>query len=156
MQTQRRGRPRSARPERDLGTPELQLKRKSHLTSEIIDIYLEKRIISQKQHWCCIHLRWLYTLKYGSPNVKAVDPAYPGGVDIATDDPEWRSLREEELRIALEMLKKVGFDQLILDMAVYNIPLGLENTKKNNNMEKYMLYNNLHDALEILTNLWCN
>jgi hypothetical protein len=59
----KRGRPAQNRPEVDYGTPELQQKRQHHLTIEPLDWLLQHSLISQKQHWCGLHFRWLYTLR---------------------------------------------------------------------------------------------
>lgn len=83
----RRGRPRTAHKGRDLDTPELAQKRRTGETTETLDLCLERGIITHRQHWSGIHLRWLYTLRYGAPGIRAVDPAHVRGLDLKLDDP---------------------------------------------------------------------
>src|SRR5271154_1852352 len=104
----RRGRPRSAQRGSDSGTPELVMKRLLGETAESLDLCLERGIITRQQHWCGIHLRWLYTLRYGAPGVRAVDPTHLGGTEISLDDPEWRSAREKEYHDAMKKLTDSG------------------------------------------------
>ena len=66
----RRGRPPRPRlDDNDNGTPELQFKRALGVTREPIDLCLERNLITPDHHWCSLHLRWLYTLRYGAPAI---------------------------------------------------------------------------------------
>lgn len=117
--TRKRGRPRINRPMNDTGTPELVMKRLQGVTSETLDAMLERGVITQQQHWCGIHLRWLYTLRFGAPGVRAIDPMHFGGVEVKADDPEWRTLREAEYNEALALLKP-RLANVLLAVAVFN------------------------------------
>lgn len=116
----KRGRPRTGRPKKDTGTPELIMKRLRQETAEALDLCLERGIITPEQHWCGIHLRWLYTLRYGAPGVRAVDPTHLGGMEIRPDDPEWRNAREKEYTEALQLLSQGGHVTLLMNLCVYN------------------------------------
>lgn len=119
--TTRRGRPRTLPPETDLGTPELRLKHALKITAEPIDICLEKQLITSAQHWCGLHLRWLYTVRYGAPALST----YYGDRDTrpipyAEDDPEWRQRREEEFAIAAQLLRRARRYDYVARIIIYN------------------------------------
>jgi hypothetical protein len=116
----RRGRPRSNRQTHDTGTPELVMKRLKGETAEALDLCMERDIISREQHWCGIHLRWLYTLRFGAPGIRAIDPTHIGGIEIKPDDPEWRSAREAEYHDAIEKLNNSGRSILVTNICIYN------------------------------------
>lgn len=116
----KRGRPKLSREYRDNGTPELALKRLQSETSEALDLCLDRELITRDQHWCGIHLRWLYTLRHGAPGVRAIDPTHLGGVEISPDDPEWRSLREREYNEAMMLLALSGHALMLLNVCVHN------------------------------------
>ena len=107
--TTRRGRPARAKADlRDTGTPELQFKRALGLTSEPIDQCLERGIITTDHHWCGLHLRWLYTLRYGAPVIttRYADSALMSVPSQET--PEWRIEREREYQDAVRILQQAG------------------------------------------------
>lgn len=116
----RRGRPKQSRPSRDMGTPELVMKRLMGETMEALDLCLERGIINDQQHWCGIHLRWLYTLRHGAPGVRAVDPTHLGGITIKNDDPLWRAAREMEYHDAIHLLAGSGHALIIMNLCIYN------------------------------------
>lgn len=119
--SRKRGRPRSTAPAGiDIGTPELIHKRAFSLTAEAIDICLERELISADEHWCAIHLRWLYTLRYGAPSVHAIDPTHMGGRECTNDNPEWRKEREREYLDALKTLGSHTHVQRLLGLCVFN------------------------------------
>ena len=116
----RRGRPKTARAETDLGTAELQRKRAHGLTQEPIDLCLERRIITPAQHWCGLHLRWLYTLRYGAPAVSSSLRALAGHASIRPDDPEWRAAREQEFAEAARLLRQERCYQAVASLVIFN------------------------------------
>jgi hypothetical protein len=116
----RRGRPRSMRQENDKGTPELIAKRAQQITLEAIDLCLEKRIISPEQHRCGLHLRWLYTLRYGAPGISCRDITDTAGRGTRIDDPAWRESRELEYHEAITALHRRKRYECIMNLVVYN------------------------------------
>jgi hypothetical protein len=116
----RRGRPRKSLPKKDGGTPELIRKRHAGETIEALDLCLAREIITSEQHWCGIHLRWLYTLRHGVPSVRAIDPTHLGGMEIKLDDPEWKSAREAEYHEALNALHRGGCAIITMNLCIYN------------------------------------
>lgn len=119
--TSQRGRPRKMLPQLDIGTPELRLKHALGLTSEPIDQCLEKRCITPEQHWCGLHLRWLYTLRYGAPSLTARYTDRDSAPSLMQqDDPTWRTLREKEYREAIRALKSENYYECVMRLVVYN------------------------------------
>ncbi len=118
----RRGRPKQATSSTDPGTPELIMKRAHGVTAEPIDLCLERNIITEEQHWCGLHLRWLYTIRYGTPNISALNLMRGAGEDIAEDDPDWRAAREEELQDAVDLLASKRRYEPVAGLCIYNEP----------------------------------
>ena len=119
--TTRRGRPPSARREEDLGTPETRLKHALRFTAEPIDLCLEREIISREHHWCGLHLRWLYTLRYGAPNLtSAYATMRDGAYEAKLEDEAWRAMREREYHEAAQLLKARRRYECVMRLAVFN------------------------------------
>jgi hypothetical protein len=116
----RRGRPKSARPSTDMGTPELQRKRRAGLTQEAIDLCLEKGLITPSLHWCGLHLRWLYTLRYGAPGISSALHRFYDAPAAKPDDPAWRSAREAEFAEAATMLRHHKRYAPVAQLAIFN------------------------------------
>lgn len=155
-----RGRPKNTRPSTDTGTPETVMKRALGVTTEALDLCLERGIITEKQHWCGIHLRWLYTLCHGVPNVRAINLLQPLNQDKLTDhdNPKWREAREKEYNEAISLLSKTGHAIMLMNMCIYNErPKFLYiDSLKNTKNTKNNIHNiaNLRDGLDILDKLW--
>lgn len=115
-----RGRPKIIREEKDCGTPELQFKRAHGETIEALDLCLEKGLITEEQHWCGIHLRWLYTLRYGAPSVRAIDLNHVSGMELETDDPDWRQMREAEYHDAFARITERGYGHILTNICIHN------------------------------------
>jgi hypothetical protein len=151
-----RGRPRSALIGVDLGTPELIMKRVQGQTAEILDLCLERGLITAQQHWCGVHLRWLYTLRHGAPSLRALDPNHLGGHSPKCDDPDWRLNREQEYREAMQALALSGQVPLVMNVCVYNErPLFLTASRgRLQIIRANEALTGLIDGLEILVKLW--
>jgi len=119
----RRGRPKSVKTPIDLGTPELNLKRAFYHTTESLDLLLEKGLISPTHHWCGMHLRWLYTLRYGLPCVSAVDTSCIINCTTREADNEWRQARETEFNEIMTRLNALRLAKTALNYCVFNHPL---------------------------------
>jgi len=161
--TTRRGRPRTIRPEVDTGTPELRAKRRHQLTLEPVDVCLERRIITPEQHRCALHLRWLYTLRYGAPGISCRDLNRGIGRDIRLDDPTWRESRELEYHEATLRLHRRKRYEMVMNIAIYNqTPIFLIHQLREQAWENTALLHRLLAAqqefvegLECLQTLWC-
>lgn len=115
-----RGRPKSRAPETDPGTPELRLKHALGATAEPIDLCLSKSLITVGQHRAALHLRWLYTIRYGAP---VITTRYGDRELMGTtpeDDPLWRSSREAEYHAATALLKQHRRYETVMRIAIYN------------------------------------
>ena len=152
------GRPKSTRPKFDSGTPELAMKRARGETAEALDLCLERGIISPPQHWCGVHLRWLYTLRHGAPGVRAIDLTASHGTDCKNDDPEWRAEREMEYHDAVKLLLQAGTSGAVLNLCVYNerpafLSLKAPITSEQLEAAEVALCN-LRNGLDLLVKLW--
>ena len=146
-----RGRPRKPMNDNDPGTP------------EPIDICLEKGIITTDQHWCGLHLRWLYTVRYGAPSITThyTDNLSPGSPSTQKD-PEWQQMREHEYTQAVHILHRVRRYECVMRLAVYNEspafldPKLLQNAGKNATLATRLAraHSNLDEGLSELVRHW--
>lgn len=157
MRFRGRGRPKIIRAEKDYGTPELQEKRQRHITEEALDCYLRRQLITQNQHWCGIHFRWLYTLRYGIPSVKALDTTHFGGKECKLDDLQWKQEREAEYHHAAMILKKNRCYAPVVNICIYNgnyLDSSIIKNSRDISPDKYAsLFKN---GMDILESLWCS
>ena len=96
------------------------MKRLLQQTTEALDLYLERDLITPRQHWCGIHFRWLYTLRNGAPGIRAIDPTHIGGMEIKLDDPAWREEREKEYLEAVKILYRHHCALLLINICIHN------------------------------------
>ena len=143
-----RGRPPKNREKRDLGTKELQQKRALGHTDEVLDYCHQRGIISDAQHWCGNHFRWLYTMRYGVPNIRATDFARLGLVAPPEDDDEWLARINVQYMQATELLEQRRCLGVVLNAVVYS-QCEERPVAKKHDLEV------LRSALEILVDLWC-
>jgi hypothetical protein len=151
----RRGRPKKHTiTDHDKGTPELQAKRVHQLTIEPLDYCLHEQLINDEQHWCGIHLRWLYTLRYGAPSLQALNPAHIRGITNNSDDPDWRTAREQEYTRAINLLGEKGYAQIIVNLCIHHErPDFLK--KENQHSKKCKEYiDKLRNGLDVLVTDW--
>jgi len=148
--SQRRGRPRKQQERSDRGTPELQRKRAQSLTVEPLDYCLTRGLITMEQHWCGIHFRWLYTLKYGAPGVRATDPAHLGGCEHANDNPEWRVERESEFMHCVTLLQTAGLYTPLQTFCIYGTLE--EDWCRRHALNLY--HPRINEGLDLLCDLW--
>lgn len=153
----KRGRPRNPKPMHDSGTPELAMKRARQETSEALDLCLARELITPEQHWCGIHLRWLYTLRYGAPGVRALDPTHMGGREIKLDDPDWRESREAEYAEAVQALNQQRLGSVLLGLCVHNERppfLTISATSRKAADANLRTLNHIREGLDMLSKLW--
>lgn len=124
-----RGRPRINQAATDIGTPELRLKHALGLTAEPIDLCIARALITTEQHWCGLHLRWLYTLRYGAP-VLTTRYADKAESPITQDEAQqWRELREMEYHESIALLKQRQRFECVMRVCVFNeLPAFLSHT----------------------------
>lgn len=117
----RRGRPpRPVASSTDYGTPELQLKHALGVTREPIDLCLERKLVTPDQHWCSLHLRWLYTLRYGAPSLTTRYADKDSQTAPEEDNSQWRTLREREYHAAAACLQQSGYYDPVMRVSVFN------------------------------------
>ncbi len=160
--TTRRGRPPKS-PERvDLGTPELRFKQACGVTAEPIDLCRDRQLITPQQHWSGLHLRWLYTIRYGAPHLTTHygDAAEKAG--NAPDDPTWRQSREAEYHAATALLQQQLHYEPVMRLCIYNeqprflLPRLQQNAWKNIRLAEQLAaeHRQLCDGLELLCQHW--
>ncbi len=161
--TRKRGRPKNPTPAGDdRGTPELVRKRTMALTKEALDLCLERNLITQEQHWCGIHLRWLYTLRYGAPTLRAVDPLHFGGRELMQESPDWRREREREFNEAIAAMGPLAWKALALCvynqrpacLSFANAALSIKKGQKNLAAHEREM-DTIRACLDRLIGLWC-
>lgn len=123
--TTRRGRPAKPKLEKDFGTPELQAKRNAGITRESLDECLERKILSKEQHWAGLHLRWLYTIRYGAPSItshfwREDSSRRSRNFEVQNDELTWRTEREAEYNEARRLLLIEHCYTPVMQVAVYN------------------------------------
>lgn len=158
LRTGRRGRPRSAPKGTDTGTPELLRKRQLGQTTESLDLCLERQLITQRQHWCGMHLRWLFTLRHGTPGLRAYDPALASSPYSRTEDNSWRQEREQEFREALVALSQCGSIAIVVNISVYNERPAFLNPptrlSARQAQQNSLMLTQFSEGLEVLVKLW--
>jgi hypothetical protein len=160
--TTQRGRPRTTAPATDCGTPELRMKHALGLTAEPIDLCLEKKLITADHHWCGLHLRWLYTLRYGAPSLTTRYSDDNGMDTPTTQDPTWRAMRESEYHEARQLLMNQRYYEPVMRLAIFNeLPAFLSPTLQARAWNEPKLVHMLTEqrcqlraGLELLTQHW--
>ena len=117
----KRGRPKTMLPQKDVGTPELVEKRAAGITMEAIDLYLAKNWLSAKQHRAALHLRWLYTLRFGCPTLQAcrLVEDYTSANSSRNED-GWDDDRANDYRQAISHLEELGCLDSVIRVAIFN------------------------------------
>ncbi len=158
-----RGRPPRPRlNDNDAGTPELQFKRALGVTREPIDLCLERNLITTDHHWCSLHLRWLYTLRYGAPVITTRYADKDITCASQEDKTEWRALREKEYHAAVSELQRARRYEPVMRVCVFNeTPSFLSATLVQRAWTQPTLANELErchhvflQGLDILVNEW--
>jgi len=78
-----------------------------------------------------LHLRWLYTIKFGAPGVSAVNLEHFYGRDLKIEDEDWRESREKEYLRAIIELKSLYADKIVMNVAVFDRMINLKSRKIN-------------------------
>ena len=83
-----RGRPKLNKPAKDLGTVELQKKKKLHITDDALDLMLRREVITENQYHAGMKLRYFFNMLYGFLKVRAYDMSMVRGLSTDTDGNE--------------------------------------------------------------------
>ncbi|MFN7038976.1 MAG: hypothetical protein ACK4OM_05375 [Alphaproteobacteria bacterium] len=134
----KRGRPKTFVQEKDLGTIELQAKRKNNQTIEPLDAILHKKLINELEYEAGCKLRWLYSLKFGIPNISAHNLGYISGKEENIIDLKWLSIKEKQFNQAVSLLISMNAYQIVSNICIFlKQPSFLNNLhQKSNNIEK--------------------
>lgn len=163
----KKGRPALNRPKNDAGTAELRQKRAFGITAEPLDLCLQYNLISNEQHWAGIHLRWLYTIRFGSSSVQSVNLSDTRSISTRENDLTWQENREVEYKEAIENLTKNNSKQIVMDICIFDKkPMFLKFISDfYNNLSEEKVKNMQHYSKDIITfkeglnslvRLWCN
>ena len=150
MRYRKRGRPPVERNDKDLGTEELQQKRTLYKTEELLDSYYRLEKISEEQYWCGNHFRWLYTARYGVPNLRSSGAAL---FDVSTchpDDPLFQQKIELKYKQATQALKQKQLLDILFNTVIYSQCVDCSNRLLSNDNGELV-----SSALDILVDLWC-
>ena len=156
--SRKRGRPSKNTIEQDRGTLELRKKRSLGITTEPLDLCLKKRLITTNQHTSGIRLRWLYTIRFGSPDVSAYNFEGHGIPCKKEADEEWVKARYKDYSNALEALEKIGAKTIIMNICVFNqrasflLPYPADISRHDSKMRNQKLLK-FREGLEILENI---
>jgi len=155
----KRGRPKKELLTKDKGTDELQDKRRMCLTDEPLDLCERKGLITQDQHWAGVHLRWLYTIKFGSAHVRGVDY----GSSYYSSSPkmqnvQWKVDREREYNGAIALLQKHKSKSLVIDVCILdrfpNFLLMVRSGHKISRRAEIKELERFREGLDILLERW--
>ena len=150
-----RGRPKTRSDGKDLGTPELQKKKRGGMAGEPVDVCLTKGLITEEEHWCALHFRWLYTIRYGLPTVTAInlDGLYASAARLESS--EWEESREAEYHEAADVLVRNHVHRDIINFAVQNCaPPFLLPYDERNFREAEASLARIKSGLQALSSLW--
>lgn len=106
----------------DLGTPELAAKRLLDYTKEPLDLFREKGLIDNDQHYAGMKFRCLHYIFFGTPNATAYDIEYEGRTTFASyepEDQEWLEKKNMLYKQAASMLREHNVFQKITDVCIY-------------------------------------
>jgi hypothetical protein len=118
--SRKRGRPALQKSQDDKGTNELQRKKSLGITAEPLDLCLKKGLICDEEHNAGIRLRWLYTLRFGAPDISAYSLDRRGKSCVQSDNDEWLHPRQLEYNNALTTLDKIGAKTIVMNICVFN------------------------------------
>lgn len=87
---------------------------------EALDYLYKKSLITEQEQWAGSHFRWLYGIRFGAPNTKAIDLSELKGKNLKYNDPLWQQAKEEEYKRAIDELRTIKAHKIILNIAVFN------------------------------------
>jgi len=147
--TSRRGRPKTVVEAVDKGTPELRRRHQKQLTLEPLDWLFLQEVISEKQQWCGLHFRWLYTLRYGAFTPQSLDATQLRGVLRKREYEEWQQEREKEWQQTMGFLREAKLLRPALSLCVYLQSVPKEWRKSHQNFPPAY-----REALQMLEQHW--
>jgi hypothetical protein len=117
----KRGRPKTIFTDKDLGTPELQEKRKFNMTAEPMDLAFAKGLITEDEQRAGLKFRWLYTLIFGPPTISSYVPGMIKGREISKyQDEDWLSRQKSKFYLIIDVLKKEKLLSATMNFCIYH------------------------------------
>ncbi len=108
---------------KDFGTPELRQKRRANATDEPLDLCLKYKLIESVQHKAGMRLRWLRTLRMGTPRIRAYDYSDLGGIyPPRHTDQKMLTNMTIAYSESIRELKNVHAYQVVVNVCIHNIP----------------------------------
>jgi hypothetical protein len=115
-----RGRPKLSREKKDLGTKELLAKKHAGVTEEMLDLMLNKGIITSLEHQAGLRFRWLHYLKFGTLSLRAYNVGNIVGQQPLNNDTKWKYYKEKEYEQAAFTLCQSGCFNIVADICIFN------------------------------------
>ncbi len=156
--SRKRGRPSLNKEKNDTGTKELREKVARNFTIEPLDLCLKKNLINDDEHKAGIRLRWLYTLRFGSPGISAYHPENQGPSCFRSDEESWLSARHNEYANMLSALEKIDSKRVVMNICVFNqraafLTAPEKNTTSYELRIRYAQYKKFRDGMECLVGI---
>ena len=114
----KRGRPKIKKSRFDKGTKELRQKKALEITTHPLDYCLKHKIITYKQYLSGMKLRWLYTLKYGSPTIQSKQLTEVFFTPKEYDQ-KWLMEKQKLYHETTSELNKVKLASIIADVCIF-------------------------------------
>lgn len=155
--SRRRGRPKKVSEGIDKGTAELRAKRNQNITTEPLDLCLNRGLITTEQHNAGIRFRWLYTLKFGAPTISSYSPDDTGGHSCKYEDTSWIARKQAEYNLIIQTIEKNKTRKTVMDICIFSLMPDFLNNKlaylsgRNISSEKEL--NLLINGLDSINNL---
>jgi hypothetical protein len=156
--SRKRGRPATLRNKIDKGTLELRQKKARGITAEPLDVCLSRKIINEQQHAAGLRLRWLYTLRFGSPDIGAYQFERLGASGFRQDSEEWLKARQDEYNGAISKLMQIGAKTIVMNVCIFNQRAAFLRPYKNINSHEVRIKNNqlakFKEGMELLVGIF--
>ena len=154
----KRGRPKQNTNHEDKGTIELQEKRSRDLTTEALELCLKRKLISEQEFEAGNRLRWLYTLRFGTPEVQAYDAEKVGRSCSSDHNDDWLKERHDEYDRILTSLEQIGAKKLVINICIFRqrpdfLSRSTTSLKKKSIAQNYNAILKFQQGMQLLTKL---
>jgi len=117
----KRGRPKKNKIELDFGTIELQEKRKSNLSDDLLITLKKLNFINDVEYQAALWFRYLYSIKFGNPNViTACNIMKINGRNLFEMNKEKREKMEKLYNKISQQLEGRGMKNMMLNVCVFD------------------------------------
>ncbi len=144
----RRGRPKT----KPANSNQLLIRKRMLSIIEPLDLCLVHQMISPEAHKAGLHLRWLYTLRFGAPSISSTDLTLEAGTSTKVRNTHWQSEKEREYRAAVQLLDKIRARGVVFNVCIYNkLPRILKDKSLHQSIREF---ETLKEGLEELYRYW--